>query len=929
MLVGGLVDLVRRHRLMLVLGVAGVAVLALVFGLLRSPGSPAPKPPEVADPAQGDRLLQSVDVAVQNDGSLTGVDSTVVIARAAGGGTDTVTTTHDPIQVLDDLPVRVLTSYRTETGAGTNLGDLTGYTGKVTIDVTVQNLTVKAQRLRYDVAGQSRTSTAMVGAPLTVVASAALPNTSPAAVVTTTTDGSKDGETTNGVLSRSAEDTTQVQWATILAPPQLAASADLRLVVDAKNFSLPQLDLTVQPGLVTDPSVGALVDAAFDPASSEEVALEARTLKLVGDVNGVLDQAGDTIATVRKTLDTTSETLGTKTVSSLKTSTESVTTSVKTSRENLKSLNSELKSSVTASNSATLSRMSDTVAQLDELLGDTSAKATPAKVKGSGCAQEVAKPAASTSVYGSLLQVSSQLDGYAGATKACKAELQRTIQASIGPAEPTTQTCADPDESSVTCALYGAESTFAGIADTFVDDSRKALDSLDGNQLDPVSTSVEQLATQLKTVSDGTDALLSDDPVPTSLETLGLVDDHLDASRTALTTLVEAVDDVHTKAVAGRAKVSSMNTQNADLADQLCALVGDGTQPGTLSAVKVEQLRSYLASRSCPDQNGVTVPLVPPVQYGAAMDARLADQATTLEQIAAATDTADHEHGAGKSLADLGTELVTVRRELGTVVDALTTGDEWLRTKVAALQTSVDQAQHGLEGVASGVGGVQSSYDDVKASVDAALTKAGDDAKAGTKASLEAEIPQVVKKSEDDSAQVGEMFDHSAAGLSRAADSAQTDGKSTVDKQRRALAKTQAQAESSLTESTRSALTQVSADVSGATRDLDATRTLLTTDLSNVLLDLGNPKVKGSGVLGTLATSAKAAGSADSQLGLASDKTSAYAGVRARDVAAVQLRQAQAQAALQRQADLPAFELPLPTTVEHRTVYVFHLTGTR
>ena len=39
------------------------------------------------------------------------------------------------------------------------------------------------------------------------------------------------------------------------------------------------------------------------------------------------------------------------------------------------------------------------------------------------------------------------------------------------------------------------------------------------------------------------------------------------------------------------------------------------------------------------------------------------------------------------------------------------------------------------------------------------------------------------------------------------------------------------------------------------------------------------------------------------------------------------LRQAQAEASLQRQAELPAFELDLPDSVQHRTVYTFHLAG--
>ena len=83
----------------------------------------------------------------------------------------------------------------------------------------------------------------------------------------------------------------------------------------------------------------------------------------------------------------------------------------------------------------------------------------------------------------------------------------------------------------------------------------------------------------------------------------------------------------------------------------------------------------------------------------------------------------------------------------------------------------------------------------------------------------------------------------------------------------------------------------------------------------------------GSGVIGTVAKGATAAGSADYQLGLASDQTSAYAAVRSQDVAGIMLRQAQAEAALTRQAELPAFGADLPSTVQYRTVYSFHLDG--
>ena len=61
----------------------------------------------------------------------------------------------------------------------------------------------------------------------------------------------------------------------------------------------------------------------------------------------------------------------------------------------------------------------------------------------------------------------------------------------------------------------------------------------------------------------------------------------------------------------------------------------------------------------------------------------------------------------------------------------------------------------------------------------------------------------------------------------------------------------------------------------------------------------------------------------------ASDKASSYASVRSREVGGILLRQAQAEAALQRQASLPAFATDLPPTIQHRTIYLFHLGGDR
>ena len=152
-------DLTRQpegRKLLLAAGVMVVVGALLVAFSWLWPSSSEQAAANVAPPASGDRLLQSVDVAIGSDGSLSQVGDTVVISRANTGPADTVRHPYDPSKIVDDLPVRVLPSYQTAQSSGTNLADLKGYTGQVTIDLTVQNLTVKPQKVSYDVAGRRR-----------------------------------------------------------------------------------------------------------------------------------------------------------------------------------------------------------------------------------------------------------------------------------------------------------------------------------------------------------------------------------------------------------------------------------------------------------------------------------------------------------------------------------------------------------------------------------------------------------------------------------------------------------------------------------------------------------------------------------------------------------------------------------------------------
>ncbi|WP_204910896.1 hypothetical protein [Microlunatus spumicola] len=922
-----------KKRPLLLGGLVLLVALAIAVSLaVTRPWAGTKDRDDVAAPAPGDRVLQSVDVTMQGDGALTRVGDTVVVARAQGGRADTYSTTYDPTAVVDQLPVRVLTAYQTDQGSGTDLDDLKGYSGRVAIRLTVQNLTVRSQEITYDVAGRSQTTTALVGAPLTVVASAALPGIDPATVVTAPADapadaGSEDGST-NGVLSKAADGGTQVQWASILAPPQLDPTATFRVVLDAKDLVVPTFDVSVQPGLVTDPSVGALIDAAFNPKNSDELALETRTIALIGDVNDVLGRASGTISSVRKTLDASSKTLGTKTVQSLTEDTKTISTSLKSSSDNIDSLGDDLKSSLQTTQSSTLERMSETVFGLQDLIGDTSASEPAVKTDGEGCETTVTADGAKGGVYGSLLAVTAQLDGYKAATDACKEAIQAEITSTIGPAVPDATSCpVDAETPAVTCSLARARERFAAVTAS-ITASQDASKALDLTTLNPVETSIANLGKQLGTVGAATDALLDDDPKD-GAPALARVDAALDDATTSLTSatgtlgdLTDAIDGVHGEAVANQKKVVSMRAQSGDLAAALCDVVGDGTQPGRLSAAQAESLRAYLVDEGCDG----TTDLDPPAKWDTSLADRLDGQADAWATVAAALDTSSDDHAIGRRITDLTARLADLRTELRTASSDLDDN----RKVLAEIDRDVTAAQASLKLLGTSVGGVQDSYAAAKEALDGALEQAAEQADKATSESLTADaIKRVADQGQTSSKELGVAFDESAKGLQAAADKLRDGTAKTLKQQQDDLADQEKADEAELTGKTKAGLTSISSSVTSATRDIDTTRTSLTKDLNNVLLDLGNPEQPGKGLLGTLGKSARSADSADYQLGLASDKTSAYASVRSQEVGGIMLRQAQAEAALQRQAELPAFATELPPTTTHRTIYLFHVGGDR
>lgn len=279
----------------------------------------------------------------------------------------------------------------------------------------------------------------------------------------------------------------------------------------------------------------------------------------------------------------------------------------------------------------------------------------------------------------------------------------------------------------------------------------------------------------------------------------------------------------------------------------------------------------------------------------------------------------------GKELSNIRAQLNLARERVKSVEAAVVTGRTGYQDRFTDLQDSITALQDHNKALGSDLATLQKWQHNLASDIPTAFEDAADQANKQVSDAIEPQIRKVTTQAQVDSEAVGDMFDESAAGLSDAADQISRNGTRTIDAQRSKLIEEQKRANSAAKKHVDQSLTQMAKGVSASTRDMNGASAQLTDSLKKVLLDLGTRKVKGSGLLGSMTTSAAKVGTADYQLALASGTTTAYAGVRGEDVNGILLRQAQLQAALQAGADLPAFHLTVPDGAESQTVYTFRI----
>ena len=908
---------------------ASLAV-ALVGALLSAGGAPAQ--------AVGEQVLQQVDVRLGTDGALTAVESTSVRRGEEGG--EALQTALDTQEAAEELPVRIQTAYRLGDEAGTDLGEIAGRSGRVVLDLTVQNTTVRPEEVTYDAGGVQRSQFALVGVPLTVVASAVLGEGSLAEVVT---GEEGDDDVTNGVLSRGGGGEPRVQWATMLAPPRLAPSATFRLVLDTDDFEVPSFDIGVQPGLVTDTSLTGLLDEAFSDDRGGAIDTEARTIGVIGDVTSVLTQAGAVLTDIETRLSDSAERLGAQTIADLQSSSAGVSEQLGSLSADLARLDGSLGEQLGGVQDDAVQALSSSLTEVKDVLGDPARIKPPTPQDGAeGCRVELGRDLSAPTVYGQLAAVSSRLSTLSNASGACRASIADDLARQIGSADELAD--CGPEATSAVCVLAAARERLAEQADVLSLFGTDLAGRLDAGAVDDLGESMATVVDELASVEAAADEILggSGQPVRPLALLLGSLVDSLESLKTLLqpgaaTGLQAAFADIHALAGAqadavGTPDVEGSIAQRAQaLTSAVCAIPGlaDVTDTSRIPADVLEQLQQGLVTRIDAARAAA----------GCAGGTTLAQR---LQSVRAAwvsvqqTSAVDGDGSVARALASLRTSVDGALVELGEAIDdTVDVADlRGLVARVAALGAqaevpscddltgrepagSVDALRFAYQRVACNQAGLEKEVDKAFAEARKALDGTGGE----IGRSIEATDGARGKADE----RVAELFGSLSQGADRAAERIVAQGGRRIQGQRAGLDRQVRQAESRLGGAVGDALRTIGTHITAATGDLGESEARLQADLQRVLVDLGTRESGGTGILGSLATGAGQTGLANDSVQLANARASAFGAVRGRALDEVFLQQAQTIRSLEREQEFRAFDDGVGADDSLLTVFSFHL----
>jgi hypothetical protein len=877
---------------------------------------------QTAAQASPEKVLQSVDVTLGTDGAVSAISSTAIRDDGQGDPSDDETT-HNPSKVAGDLPIRVLTSYRLGKKTGTDLDDIKGAKGRVHIEVTVQNTTVRPTLLSYDSEAQSKTAPALVGTPLTVVASADLGDTPLSQIVPASNDGETAG--TNGVVSRGSGGDAQVQWATMLAPPRLATSATFTLVQDVDDFDPPSFDISVQPGLVTDTSVSRLIDSVFTDDNGTQK-LTSRTISLLSSVGTVLTDATTVLAKVEQQLDGSAQDLGSKTISDLKSSSSYVTSALSGLSGDLDSLETSMDGQLKTSRNKAVQQLAQSFKQVkDKVLGDPDNIApllpTPTTT---GCGVPTLTEKDSTTVLGQLRVIEAQLNQLSSATAGCKDEISVGLKESIGtlndecvpkPGKKTTAL------GSLVCATTALNQTTGDLTQV----QAKVNDTFDQQLLKDASTSFDAALTGLDGIRGKAKAINTGD----AEQTLDELEDGLEAVQKSL-------QDVDGRLAAINSRANGQLTLSSGIGAAL-------TQTDQLADLVCSQVTTDTAARDAAIQliQGSACGAEPATDETASLRGKINGSIEAWEQVrdeSATSASAGNSAPLGQLVDQLLDQVDDLLTALGGIANG-TSGD--FTTRVLDLKNSIEllyevpvEPTEEVPNPAPLPGPVPKLSDDFKTFetnqanvtelLDGIFEEAGTSISDTTKKIGESRSVVDTARQTAESSSSG-LFSEFSKSLAGVGSTIVADGAQAVRVQRSQLDAEASTFARGLDGTVAKSIRSIGSQVGSANRDLSSSEKALVKDLEAILINIGKPQKNGSGLLGSIYTGARRTGASNGKLVDAADLADAFSQVRGASLDDLFLQQAQVTASLEKEAAFPVFDIKVPAGSTTRTVFSFHI----
>ena len=908
----------------------------------------------------------------------------------ATGNSSSVDTVYETEKVANDLPVRVSTQYRTAEKTGSNLNDLAGYNGRVEIELTVENLTVSSQDLTFDVAGESRTAPTLVGAPMSIAASTVLPNVAPSRIVgesgdqATGTNGivsaSPDGETivqwatllappssAASTTLRLVADVTDFKTPQIDLAVQPGMATDLSVdgVLDSAFNTSPTSELALQRrtiDLITD--VNDVLGRAGATITDVRTNLESTSKSLGVSTAAHLKESTDSLA---GTMSGLKDQLGT-----LKTDLDATVT--------------DAESTTLAQLSQTVDTVDAVLGDTSAAVPTASIKGNgcSAVVAPAGEAATVY-----SSLVLMSAQLDGYARSTASCRDEVADSLQRTVgpaQPSDKTCKESSLTCAfHASTATVSSALL----KLVAQGDKIVDSLNPKIITGALAQHDTLSVGIDELSTELEALAtlaatgEANDAKAFDD-------SLQAVRDALNASDTPLENLESAVKDekamistIHDTATESLKEINGwdndlenpwiyepaehgnsideMLEQNAKLASELCGVIEPEDGEGGLTRREVEKLRAYLTATPCPGGEEAKAKLSkkPLDEYlnehaedladqaaeraaqaakqskeweawaedqAATWDKRTENQVSAWENVESSTASRDADKAIDAAIGDAKSSLETVGKKLDELKDTVESGAS-LTGAIDDVRKTVDAAKMSRDSLGKGLEALDQQQRDLESSIKTAFAETQDSTIAEVSDLIDSQIRVVSAQGAEGTDALVKAFDRSVTGLSTTASEVEANAKRTVDGQHEELAKQGAGVSEAIGKQTEASLEGIARSTGASTRDVEGASKLLAASLSKVMLDLGDRTVNGSGLLGSMATSAAKADTADYQLALATQNAQGYANIRSEDVAGILQRQAQFKASMEAATTLPSFHLEVPSGAASQTLYAFRIGG--